>query len=49
MTLIIRKWKKKMSDYEKASTSSSPDAIEEPKFNYDYEDEVEYPRRHGNP
>ena len=33
---------KKMSDYEKASTSSSPDAIEEPKFNYDYEDEVEY-------
>jgi hypothetical protein len=33
---------KKMSDYEKASTSSSPDAIEEPKFNYGYEDEVEY-------
>jgi len=33
---------KKMSDYEKASTSSIPDAIEEPKFNYDYEDEVEY-------
>ena len=33
---------KKMSDYEKASTSSPSDAIEEPKFNYDYEDEVEY-------
>ncbi len=33
---------KKMEDYEKASTSSTEDAIEEPKFNYDYENEVEY-------
>ena len=33
---------KKMEDYEKASTSSTKDAIEEPKFNYDYENEVEY-------
>ena len=34
--------KKKMSDYEKASTSSMEGAIEEPKFNYDNNDEVEY-------
>jgi len=34
--------KKKMSDYEKASTSSMEGAIEEPKFNYENNDEVEY-------
>jgi len=33
---------KKMEDYEKESISSTPDAIDEPKFNYDYENEVEY-------